>query len=154
LLDTVRTMARAQVGLDALAEIPRAVVLTPEGEELASALAERIAAALGVASEVVSPMLQERNLDRPLAEVLDETFVHQRLLPSEEADEMHGMLDAFYGCQPDGGRTKLEVPMAALLEAEAPHLPATNTIGLVGPARCLTFGPYFYLPRGRWKASF
>ncbi len=154
LLDTVRTMARAQVGLDALAEIPRAAVLTPESDQPASALAERIAAALRVDAGIVSSILQERNLDRPLWEVLDETFAHEKLLPSGEVDEILLQLDDFYGLQPDGGRTKLEVPMAALLEAEAPHLPATNRIELVGPARCLTFGPYFYLPCGHWRARF
>jgi hypothetical protein len=154
LLDTARTMARAQAGLDALAAIPRATVVAIDWRATAAALALRLATALDLPEGLAAAMIADRDLDRPLAEVLDETFAYEkRALEPEDADLLDS-LDAFYGFHPDGPAKTLHVPAGALLEGTAPYLPATGAIDLVGPARCLTLGPYLYLPKGRWKLRF
>lgn len=153
-LETARTLARAQVGFDALAEIPRATILGAQSRESAVRLAEHIAAALGIEAEHCRLVVEARALERPLPDVLNAVFVRERALPYEDENELFGGLDRFYGIHPDRELATLEVPVVMLLEATAPHLSATNTIDLLGPARCLTFGPYLYLPEGRWRANF
>jgi hypothetical protein len=154
LLDTARTMARAQSGLDALARLPRTTTLRVKPGEPGAALVARLATALAVTDDHAAAMVAERNLDRPLTDALDEIFVHAPLPPHPAVDALLGSLAAFYNLDPDAPPRTLEVPAGALLEGTAPYLPATAAIELLGPARCLTFGPYFYLPKGRWKLRF
>ena len=153
LLDTARTMARAQMGLFALADISRAAVVRVDQHEAPALLAKSIAASLGMSREIVSDMIEARSLARPLTEVLDEIFVHEKLSRSDEMEDILQRLGRFYG-SPLESRTALDVPMGMLLQATPPYQPATYTLELLGPARCLTFGPYLYLPRGRWRSNF
>lgn len=153
-LDAVRTMARCQIGLEELADAPRAIVFGAEVGRPASELVDRIATAFSIGAGAARALIDQRGCDRPLCDVLTEVFAYEKMLPNEEVDGLLDRLDVFYGFCPDGRMPTLDVPMATLLEATAPHMPATNPIDLMGPARCLTFGPYLYLPRGRWKARF
>jgi hypothetical protein len=152
-LDAARTMARGQIGMRALAEIPRAALFALEDGASAAFFAERLASSLKVKEDILAAIVASRGLERSLPEVIDEFFVYDRILPSEETDELLNKLDRFYGLDQEHAAS-LEVPMSALLEAAAPHLPATNLIELSGPARCLTFGPYLNLPKGRWRGRF
>lgn len=151
--ETVRTLARAQVGIDALAAIPRATPLGAAARESAVSLADHIAAALGIGDEIRRTVIAERALERPLPAVLDELFAHRAVVTKTEETEFFNELDRFYGRHADT-LIRLEVPPWALIEARAPHLPASGAIDLIGPARCLTFGPYLNLPQGRWRACF
>ena len=153
LLDTARTMARAQMGLFALADISRAAVVRVDQHEAPALLAKSIAASLGMSREIVSDMIEARSLARPLTEVLDEVFVHEKLSRSDETNGILCKLDHFYGLQ-SNRQIPWHIPLAVLLEAVPPHMPATNTIDLTGPARCLTVGPYLYLPVGHWSLRF
>jgi hypothetical protein len=48
---------------------------------------------------------------------------------------------------------KLEWPTFALLRPDFPDCLTVGPIDLTGPARCIYYGPYFALPRGRWRAT-
>lgn len=153
-LDTVRTMARSQMGIAGMADIPRAILLDVEENEPASLIAEQIAAALEVSPEAWRDMVEIRQLARSLPQVLAEIFPHKPAPVSEEMDDVLYKLDRFYGLRRERLSGAWEVPLEVLLEGTPPHLPATDTIELVGPARCLTLGPYLYLPPGRWLLRF
>jgi hypothetical protein len=153
LLDTVRVMSRAQIAAEAIAAIPRAMAIVVDEQASAAALVEQIALALDVADDVWRGMVEARDFDHPLPQVLDAVFAHNKLVPSRQVDDVLGKLAGFYGMR--AGQSAIgEVPLDVLMEGEPPHLPATNTIELTGPARCLTFGPYIYLPPGRWNLRF
>ena len=151
LSDTVRVMSRAQIALQAIADIPRAVTIAVSEHESAALLVERIASALGIEDETWRTVVDERDFDHPLPQLLDTLFGHDKLVPSDEVDSVLGKIEGFYGISEARGTGIGEVPLDLLLEGEPPHLPATNTLELVGPARCLTFGPYLCLPAGRWR---
>ncbi|QNA82904.1 hypothetical protein G4G27_01925 [Sphingomonas sp. So64.6b] len=154
MLDTVRTMARAQIGLNALLEVPRSLLLTIGAKEPAAALAHRIAAECGVDSALCRSMVEERHFERPLREALDAHFDHDRDVRYEDAADLLSRLDQFYGFHPERRVPIWSVPMGLMLEAVPPYLSATDPISLLGPARCLSFGPYLHLPSGRWRAKF
>jgi hypothetical protein len=48
---------------------------------------------------------------------------------------------------------KLEWPPFALLRPDFPDRLTVGPIELTGPARFIYYGPYFALPRGRWRAD-
>jgi hypothetical protein len=152
LQDTMRTMVRAQIGIEGIGDIPRATVLELRPDDLVAGLVERIAAALALPTADLPEMVVNRDLARPLATVLEET--HPAAAPDDEAAEALQTLEAFYGFHPEGSGGVLQVPLAALHDGAPPHLPATNAIDLTGVPRCLTFGPYFHLPKGRWNVRF
>ena len=152
LLDTVRTMARAQIGLDALLEIPRSELLAANHREPVSALAGRIAAICNVDPAMCQAMIDERDLHRPLRDVLASHFNYERQQPSEEVTELLCRLDRFYSFHSERRDPAWHLPLELLIEAAPPYLPATHPFDLLGPARCLSIGPYLHLPRGDWKS--
>lgn len=162
LQDTMRAVVRAQIGIEGLAAIPRATVIDLRPDEQASVLFERIAAALSLSVEQVAPLVADRGLARPLAAMLEDAAPSGDAAAADtaadtaadEADGMFRTLEAFYGFHPEGSGGTLHVPLEALLDGAPPHLPATEVIDLTGVPRCLTFGPYFHLPRGNWKVRF
>ncbi len=121
LLDTVRTIARAQIGLGALLEIPRGELVAADQAQSAADLARQIARACDVDEMLAQRMIDERQLDR------------------------------FYTFHPERAASPWHMPVDLLVEAAPPYLPATDPLNLLGPARCLTIGPYLYLPSGDWK---
>jgi hypothetical protein len=152
LLDTIRTMARAQVGLDALLEIPRSELLAADLHEPASDLARRIAVICEVDPALCQIMIDERDLDRRLQDVLETHFARERQSHSGEVTELLNELDRFYGFHSEQSASTWHVPIELLVQAAPPYLPAINPLNLLGPARCLSIGPYLYLPRGDWKS--
>jgi hypothetical protein len=154
LLNTVRTMARAQIGLNALVDIPRSALLAADMHEPASILAQRIAAECGIEPAHCQSAVEERDLDRPLIDALGALFAHDRSTHCDEVSDVLRRLDRFYSCHPERLDRTWSMPISLLLEAVSPYLPATGPINLLGPARCLSFGPYLSLPKGRWKANF
>ena len=154
LLDTARTIARAHMGLRALADIPRTIVIDTARHDEATHLAAAIACGLRISTDVCSSMADARGLAQPLAGALNEIFVYERVPASEETDTLLASLGRFYQLDEDRQLQAWAVPIDVLLEGTPPHHAANNTIDLVGPARCLTLGPYFYLPAGRWSLVF
>lgn len=154
MLDTARTIARAQIGLFALADIPRSVLIGADEHGPASMLVERIASELSISTDLCRPMIDSRNLSQSVSEILQASFPGEQIQPNAERDALLTKLDSFYGFQGAGRLAEWQVPIGVLLEAQPPHLPATNAIELLGPARCLTLGPYLYLPAGRWVLHF
>jgi hypothetical protein len=152
LLDTVRTMARAQVGLNALLDIPRSDLLSVDRREPASALAEQMTAILGLDPALCQTMIDERNLGRALGDALDEHFAYEQSPQPHDVVELLSQLDRFYSFHSERREPTWLMPTALFMEAAAPYLPATNSFDLLGPARCLSFGPYLYLPTGSWKS--
>jgi hypothetical protein len=51
------------------------------------------------------------------------------------------------------GREPVVWPLACFYAGDFPDELASSFIEVVGPARILYYGPYFYLPRGRWRAD-
>lgn len=151
-LDTIRTMARAQIGLDALLAIPRSDLLAADLRAPASELARHMAIACGVDPALCRIMVDERGLDRPLQDVLAAHFGRVMPAHSGEAPELLNELDRFYGFHADPGASIWPMPIDLLVEATPPYLPATDPLQLLGPARCLSIGPYLYLPSGDWKS--
>lgn len=47
----------------------------------------------------------------------------------------------------------LHWPIETMIQAEPPYSQLSGPIDLTGPGRILTFGPYFHLPKGRWRAE-
>lgn len=152
LFDAIRTMARAQIGLGALLEILRSELITADQNLAAATLAQRIAAALELDTEACHAMIAERDLDRPLGEILDGHFPHARMLPSSEVGDLLVQLDRFYSFHPDRTDPVWRMPAELLMEAKTPYLPAIHPFDLLGPARCLSFGPYLFLRSGNWKS--
>ena len=48
---------------------------------------------------------------------------------------------------------RLNWPLASMFVAEPPYKAVDTPIEMLGPARILTFGPYFHLPEGGWVAE-
>lgn len=152
LLDTVRTMARAQVGLNALLEIPRSDLLAANHHEPAATLAQQIAIACDIDPALCGLMIGERELDRPLQDATEIFFARERPSRSDEATRLLDELDRFYSFHPDRIASSWHMPIDLLVEAAPPYLPATDPLQLLGPARCLTIGPYLHLSSGSWKS--
>ena len=151
LLDTVRTIARAQIGLGALLEIPRGELVAADQAQSAADLARQIARACDVDEMLAQRMIDERQLDRPLGAVLGAHFTHETPSFSGEPAGLLDELDRFYTFHPERAASPWHMPVDLLVEAAPPYLPATDPLNLLGPARCLTIGPYLYLPSGDWK---
>lgn len=47
-------------------------------------------------------------------------------------------------------RWRLSWPLQTMFNAEPPYPPLAGPLRLLGPARIMTFGPYFHLPEGNW----
>jgi len=152
--DAMRTMTRAQIGIEGLSEIPRAAVQEIGSDESALAVIERIAGALAISDGYAALLEADCDLTRPLSEIANEAMPHGYSPHDDDVQEMFRSLEAFYGFHPERSGGVLNVPLAALPDGVPPHLPATGAIDLTGVPRCLTFGPYFHLPKGRWKISF
>lgn len=152
-IDTARTMAFAQIGRHALAELSSAVRIQPHLGQQARCLAEEIGDALGIPAEVVESMIDERDLTRGITEVLIQHFPSEADEQQTVASQLLEELEAFY-CLPSSPRpTRWRLPLAAMIEAAPPHRQMAGPIDLLGPARQLICGPYLYLPRGKWKLA-
>lgn len=69
------------------------------------------------------------------------------------ADAAIAQLAEFYGQADASDACKLSMPICLMNEGVAPFGPSTGQIDLEGPARCLTFGPFLFLPAGDWQAT-
>lgn len=87
---------------------------------------------------------------RAIVQHADACFGADAALPPD-AQAVIGTLAAGYDDPASGA---FEWPPAMLLGAVPPYLPIIGALELVGPARVLAFGPYLYLPRGRWAATY
>jgi hypothetical protein len=68
--------------------------------------------------------------------------------------ELLDLLAPHYGPIARGRRLeRLEWPPFALLRPDFPDRLTVGPIDLTGPARFIYYGPYFALPRGRWRAE-
>jgi hypothetical protein len=119
---------------------------------LTSDFALKLASMCGVDPTICQNMIDERKLPHALDEALSTLFPRTRA--PNEIDEAPFLeeLDPFYNFRLQPKYAVWSMPIDLLLEAVPPYLSASNTFELIGPARCLTIGPYLYLPRGRWKA--
>jgi len=82
-----------------------------------------------------------------------ETFALQSRL-SRRDKALLGEMDASYlPLLARGGGGRLSWPLDAMFIAEPPFNSITAPIDMLGPARILTFGPYFHLPEGDWIAE-
>lgn len=153
LLDAARSISRAQIGSIAISAIPRAVIVRPGLDQPARQLAKSVADAIGADNDVLTAMIHDRALDRPLQALLDEHFSHRAFVGDDMDESTLAQLDLIYSLDMIECETRLELPVAVLVDGRPPHLPATGPIELLGPARCLTFGPYFCFPAGRWEAA-
>lgn len=69
-------------------------------------------------------------------------------------NELIDLLASHYELIAQGRRLeRLEWPPFALLRPDFPDRLTVGSIDLTGPARFIYYGPYFALPRGRWRAD-
>lgn len=153
LLDAARSISRAQIGSIAISAIERAIIIRPELDAPAGQLAQKIAAVLGVAHDALTAMIRDRALVRPLEALLYEHFSHGAFVGDDRDEGTLAQLDLIYSLSMTDQQECFNLPVAVLVDGRPPHLPMTGPIELVGPARCLTFGPYFNFPAGHWEAS-
>lgn len=150
LLETARTLSRAQIGICPLAGSAQAKVLSPKLDDPASQFVTQIADAFEIEGVVRDAIISDRELDRSLADLLTLHFPNEWPDLPSDMERILRQLDSFYGLQTPRNSEPWDLPIELLVEGRSPHLPATQAMDLVGPARCLSFGPYCNLPAGRW----
>ena len=146
LLETLRIIAMAQVGCWHLLDIARSIELQADTDppHLTNYLRERRADAAAGNCHAGAPEQPEAAKAGELAEIKRDPAAHLAIAE----------LASFYGAPHMKLAHKLPVPIGILTEGTAPYGTTNGRFDLVGPARCLTFGPFLYLPAGRWKANF
>ncbi len=71
-------------------------------------------------------------------------------LSDEDRSLFDDLQEAFKPLLAANPKPAFRLPVSALLNAEPPHRRVSGPLDLLGPARILTFGPYFHLPVGSW----
>lgn len=150
LLDTLRVMAKAQMGFWQLSENSSTVKIGARGQSVV-AIVQQIGSNLrhliGAPDDVVMGIVDAGvELDIPVGEQGESTY--------SDTDAITRFAD-FYGqpCAQDA-RT-FDVPVCAFYSGIPPHDPFSGgAVELLGPQRVLTFGPFIYLPAGRWNLAF
>jgi hypothetical protein len=143
--DTLRVLALCRMGWWHMARLPQASHVGSEPQDL-SKLPELLST--WVLPGEVSPS------SRFAVELLSdpEPYADVACLDSTDARAIAD-LAGFYGHRnPDDAR-RIDIPISAFLDGAPPHAPLSPLISLVGPARALSFGPFFYLPEGDWRLT-
>lgn len=71
-------------------------------------------------------------------------------LSQDEAELVDSVLAPAFQYAATGIRRPVIWPRSCLFWGDHPGEPAPRVIDMAGPARVLVYGPYFYLPPGRW----
>ncbi|NOW49027.1 hypothetical protein FHW96_005218 [Novosphingobium sp. SG751A] len=141
MIDAVRTVAMAQVGCWQLLAMDRSIKPFPDaGPDQSGGVISDVSDAVpaGVAEIITLPSLHEiRGRQSDLATSL-----------------AIAQLAHFYNAARMETATKLSLPLQVFTNGSPPFAQTDGKFDLVGPARCLTFGPFLYLPVGRWQVVF
>jgi hypothetical protein len=145
LLDTLRVLALCRMGWWQMARLPQACHIGYEPQDLAK-LPELLSTSVLPGEASPASRLAVDLLSDP------EPYADVAFLDNTEARAIAN-LAGFYGHRnPDDAR-RIDIPIGALLDGAPPHAPLSPSISLVGPARALSFGPFFYLPEGDWRLT-
>jgi hypothetical protein len=138
--DSARVLALSRIGWWRLAELPTATVLD---------VSQSVGSGLAVALEQwnVTGSLIPDDADAP-----SEAATDVAMALSE--DNPFTRLAAFYGVPRGADARMLTLDLKLLFDGAPPHAPLSGPIDLTGPVRALTFGPFLYLPQGKWMLHF
>lgn len=151
LVDAVRTMALSKMGSWHISEIPRATTLTP-GRDIAL-LSRHILSTLAIrkTSDEASDVI--RNLDLTPYEPASSDIDNARASSNELVSQVTSALSDFYGKKYSEEAENLRIPLELFNDGLPPYARPSLNVDLVGPARCLAFGPFLYLPCGKWEVQ-
>lgn len=143
-VDATRAVTEALAPLAGAFDPAQALVVTrPDTEDMA-ALCLRIHALLlagvGLPADAAGITVPPPPADAPPLKGVALTMLRQIIRPMWENAR-------------GAGRGMIVWPMVCLYSSEFPGEPATPIVDVTGPARALCFGPYFCLPRGRWRVE-
>jgi hypothetical protein len=145
LLDTLRVLALCRMGWWQMARLPQACHIGPEPQNLAK-IPEQLSTWV-LPGEVSLATRFAADLQSGL-----EPYADMASLDDTEARAIAD-LAAFYGHRNPEDARRFDIPISVLLDGAPPHMPLSGPISLVGPARALSFGPFFYLPEGNWRLT-
>lgn len=166
LLGAIRQTTHAISRLSWIARSANIATLSIDDEEPLSRLATRIGVFLGLplCERDLGSVLSTHFPDWETITVERAVLVHVsgaqaandaqvKLLPHEK--KLLAAMDASYLSllRQNEEVYRLTWPLEAVFNAEPPYTSLSGPIDLLGPARILTFGPYFHLPEGTWTAE-
>jgi hypothetical protein len=74
-------------------------------------------------------------------------------LTSDQSRTLVTLAHAYNNLMSGAEMSEVVWPLALFMQQEDPSQPPLSPFHLVGPARCLVFGPYMHLPLGHWRAE-
>jgi hypothetical protein len=141
LTDCARVLARARICWWQLAQLRSSIIVDLAGD-IGAAVAPFLATLQLASSPSDFPAVNGNGLEGG------------NMPPLQWHAESIAQLGLFYGKSNSSEACELTIPLRIFFDGAPPHLPLSGSIDLIGPVRCLSFGPFLYLPQGQWMLSF
>ena len=153
-------IAQGLAALGDIALLPLKVVLTPENGmiRLSEFLLRLSRAIFGHVPDDIDNLLQRLHAER---HDTVESAMLKGAMPADLTSRISeaALADVSAVCEPLvamlAGQlvAQFNWPISFFLDGKLYKRPAAQVVELVGPARCLFYGPYLYLPRGRYQGE-
>lgn len=152
LADTIRTLALSKIGLWHMSELDRAHVI--ESRDIILQLSHHFSKVLHLKKPIQEIDSFLRNFDISAYAQSNKEISENRKNINDQFARVPAGISEFYGKSHLKDAHHLSIPPEIFNQGSPPYLQPSEQIDLVGPARCLTFGPFLYLPAGDWEVHF
>jgi hypothetical protein len=142
----VRTMTWVHCGIDRVKRLSQTRLVHASKNDKSEYFASNFIDSFLEGERSVKLIVEERLRDKSFTSLIRIHFGDAVSRHRREDLESAEHFERFF----QGSFDVLQLPMQLFFEGNPPYGPMQDSLELLGPARCLVYGPYICLPTGRW----